>query len=206
MKCQKSEKWISDGMDRTLAVRKRRKLDSHLESCAPCRAYQLRLKKIQVEARDLSGPALSPDYWQNSIARLRANLERSRPAVQMEIPVRPRQAPAFFPALRWAWAGAASMLAVGVGLYFILFQGRGFMETSPLAFRDQVNSVYEKIGDNMDLETEFNSLVHTSIVEESGESGGEVKHLLYGNSLFLDSLSDEEIQILDAEISKVLKI
>jgi hypothetical protein len=76
----------------------------------------------------------------------------------------------------------------------------------PFAFPDQVNSLYEKIGDNTDLEAEFNSLIHASILEEAGEAGAEVKHLLYGNSLFLDSLSDEEVQILDAEISKVLKI
>ncbi len=206
MRCRKSEKWISDGIDGNLAVRKQRKLDAHVEACGSCRAYRRHLEKIQGEALNLSGPALSPEYWQDSIARLQANLARTGPAEQKEFKLRPRQAPAFSPGLRWAWAGAASVLAVGLGLYFMLFQGRGFLETSPRAFRDQVNSLYEMIGDNSDLEAEFNSLIRASILEEAGEAGAEVKHLLYGNSLFLDSLSDEEVQILDAEISKVLKI
>jgi hypothetical protein len=177
-----------------------------VETCGSCRAYRLHLEKIQGEAKSLPWPALSPEYWQDSIARLQANLARTAPAEQKEFKLRPRQAPAFFPGLRWAWAGAASVLAVGLGLYFMFFQGRGLLETSPLAFRDQVNSLYEMIGDNTNLEAEFNSLIRASILEEAGELGGEVKHLLYGNSLFLDSLSDEEVQILDAEISKVLKI
>ncbi len=206
MRCRKSEKWISDGIDGNLAVRKRRKLEAHVEVCGSCRAYRFHLEKIQGEARNLSEPVLPPEYWQDSIARIQANLARTGPAEQKEFKLRPRQAPAFSPGLRWAWAGAASVLAVGLGLYFVLFQGRGFLETSPLAFRDQVNMLYEKIGDNVDLEAEFNSLIRASILEEAGEPDGEVKHLLYGNSLFLDSLSDEEVQILDAEISKVLKI
>ena len=206
MRCRKSEKWISDGIDGNLAVRKRRKLDAHTEACGSCRAYRFHLGKLQDEAKRLPGPALSPEYWQDSIARLQANLARTGRAEQQEFKLRPRQAPAFFRGPRWAWAGAASFLAVGLGFYLVLFQGRGLLETSPLAFSDQINRLYEKIGDNVDLETEFNALIHASILEEAGELSGEVKHLLYGNTHFLDSLSDEEVQILDAEISKVLKI
>lgn len=206
MRCHKFEKWISDEIDGKLAVRKRRKLDAHLNACASCRSYGFRLEKIQSEALNLSGPARSPEYWQDSIARLQANLAKTGPAEQTEFKLRPRQAPAFFPGLRWAWAGAASVLAVGLGLYLMFFQERRVLEMYPFTFSDQVNSLYERIGDNTDLEAEFNSLIHASILEEAGEPDGEVKHLLYGNSLFLDSLSDEEVQILDAEISKVLKI
>ena len=206
MRCRKYEKWISDGIDGNLDVRKRWKLDTHVEACGSCRAYRLHLEKIQGEAKSLSGHAPSPEYWQDSITRLQANLAKAGPAEQNEFKLRPRQAPAFFPGLRWAWAGAASVLAVGLGLYLTLFQDRRVLEMYPFAFPDQVNSLYEKIGDNTDLEAEFNSLIHASILEEAGEAGAEVKHLLYGNSLFLDSLSDEEVQILDAEISKVLKI
>jgi len=206
MRCRKSEKWISDGIDGNLAVRKRRKLDAHTEACGSCRAYRFHLGKLQDEAKRLPGPALSPEYWQDSIARLQANLAGTGPAGQKEFKLRPRQAPAFFPGPRWAWAGAASVLAVGLGFYFMLFQGRGFLETSPLAFGDQVNTLYETIGDNTDLEETFNSLLHQTIVETAGEPSHEIKHLLYGNAFFLDSLTDEEVQILDAEISKVLKI
>lgn len=206
MSCQTFEKWISDGLDGSLSDRKRRKLDSHLGKCESCRNHEFGLKKLQSEAKRLPEPALPPAYWVDSIARLESRLAGAIPTGQKDVLRPARQAPAFFPGTRWAWAGAASVLALGLGLYFFIFQSRGFLEMSPLAFRDQVNSLYEKIGDNAELEMEFNSLIHASIVEEAGESDGGVKHLLYGNSRFLDSLSDEEIQILDAEISRALKI
>lgn len=206
MKCRKFEKWISDGMDGSLSVRKRDKLSSHVETCPSCRAYGIRLKKIQIEAKSLPGPTLSPAYWRDSIARLESNLAKSGTAVQTEFQLRARRSPLFFPGRRWAWAGAASVLALGLGFYLMLFQGRGPLETSPLAFGDQINRLYEKIDDNAELETEFNSMIHASILEEAGESDGEIRYLLYGNSHFLDSLSDEEILILDGEISKALNI
>jgi len=206
MSCRAFEKWISDGLDGNLSDRKRRKLDRHLGQCAACRSFELGLEKLQSEAKTLSDPIPPPAYWENAIARLESKLAAIDQAGRKAAPLPARQTPAFFPGVRWAWAGAASAIALGLGLYFFIFQSRGFVETSPLAFRDQVNSLYEKIGDNTDLETEFNSLIRASILEEAGESDGEVKHLLYGNSRFLDSLSDEEVQILDAEITRVLKI
>lgn len=206
MRCEKIEKWISDEIDGSLSRKKQRILAGHLANCASCRGYKQRLEKLQVEAKNLPLPVLAPGYWQESIAKLKANLEKAKPAEQKEFKLRPRQAPAFFPGRRWAWAGAASVLAVAMGLYFILFQAKVPLETFPAAFADQVNSLYEKIGGNSDLEEEFNSVLKASISEVAGESDGEVKHLLYGNSFFIESLSDEEVQLLDAEISKILKI
>jgi len=204
MKCRKVEKWISDDLDGTLSLRRQKKLRAHAAVCASCRAYGGRLKKIQAEAKRLPGPALPPAYWERSLSRLESSL--AGVGGQTVIKLRPGRTPAFFPALRWAWAGAASLLAVGLGLYLMFFQSRGPLVTTPLSFGDQINSLYERIGENAELETEFNSLLHASIVEEAGESDGDVKPLLYGSSRFLDSLSDEEILILDAEISRALKI
>jgi hypothetical protein len=206
MRCKKIEKWVSDEIDGSLSRKKQRILAGHLANCALCRGYKQRLEKLQSEAKNLPRPALAPGYWQESIAKLKANLEKAKPAEQKEFKLPPRQAPAFFPGRRWAWAGAASLLAVAAGLYFILFQSKVPLVTFPVAFADQVNSLYEKIGDNSDLEEEFNSVLKASIREVAGESDGEVKHLLYGNSFFIESLSDEEVQLLDSEISKVLNL
>ncbi len=208
MRCKKIEKWVSDEIDGSLSRKKQIILAGHLANCASCRGYRQRLRKLQVEAKNLPRPALPPEYWQESIAKLKANLESIKPAEKKEFKLRPRQAPAFFPAKRWswAWAGAASLLAVAAGLYFFLFQAKAPRETFPAAFADQVNSLYEKIGDNSDLEEEFNSVLKASIREVAGESDAEVKHLLYGNSFFIESLTDEEVRLLDSEINRVLKI
>jgi len=206
MRCKKIEKWISDKIDGNLSQRKEGVLGGHLADCASCRAYELRLEKLQSEAKNLPAPAVAPEYWQKSITRLKENLEKVSPSEQKEDRLRLRQSPAFYPGLRLAWAGAASVLAVAVGLYFILFNAKAPLEPYHFAFEDQVNGFYEKINNNTDLEAEFDSALRASIKEVSGESDGEIKHLLYGNSFFLDSLSDEEVQILDAEIKKVLKI
>ena len=157
MICRAFEKWISDGLDGNLSDRKRRKLDSHLGKCEACRSHESGSKKLQSGTKSLPEPVLPPAYWEDSIARLESRLAALAPAGQKDVPRPARQAPAFFPGARWARAGAASVLALGLGLYFFIFQSRGFLETSPLAFGDQVNALYEKIGDNAELETKFNS-------------------------------------------------
>lgn len=206
MRCKKTEKWISDGIDGNLSPKKQEALAAHLTKCSACRAYRLRLGKIDEGAKSLSAPALSPEFWRTSIDRLKANLEAAPSAKHKEFNLRPRQAPAFFPVMRWAWAGAASVLAVAVGLYFMIFAVKTPLEIYHFTFEETVNGLYETIGDNPDLENEFNSMLQASISEHADESAVEIKHLLYGNSFFIESLSDEEINLLDSHLKSELKI
>jgi len=206
MRCKKTEKWISDGIDGNLSPRKQEALAAHLAKCAACRAYRLRLGKIEEGAKSLSAPSLSPEFWRTLIERLKTNLEAAPSAKHKEPDLRPRQAPAFFPAMRWAWAGGASLLAVAVGLYFMIFAARTPLEIYHFTFEETVNGLYETIGDNSDLESEFNTMLQASISEHADESAVEIKHLLYGNSFFIESLSDEEINLLDSHLKSELKV
>jgi hypothetical protein len=203
MKCEKIKKWISDEIDRGLAVKNQKALEIHLSDCAECRAYQEHLKKIQRETKTLAAPVLAPGYWEESITRLKEKLETVEPRGK-KVPY--RSAPTLFHRFRWAWAGALMALAAAAGISLLLFKAQPSPEDYPLAFEDQVIHIYEKIAGNADLEQEFNSELQASIQEHSGEPDGEVRHLLYGNSFFLESLSDEEVELLDTALKKELKI
>jgi thiol-disulfide isomerase/thioredoxin len=197
------EKWISDRIDGKLSEKKRIVLDAHLTGCASCRAYEEHLEKIQDEARSLAAKAVAPEYWQASVVRLQAKLKAVADGGQKS---RYHQSPAFFPPARWAWIGAASLLVVALGLYVVFFRAGTPQEVYPYSYEETVNSIYREIGNNTDLEKEFNSALQASINEHAGEVAGEVNHLVYGNSFFLESLSEEEIKLLDSEIKKELKL
>jgi Putative zinc-finger len=201
MRCKKSERWISDRLGGTLPEAKRRRLDAHLAECSACRSALRRQERLQGAARGLAAPEKSPEYWENSIARLRAKLEAA-PAPQAA----GRPARALVPGPRWAWAGGFTTLAVAAGLFFLVLRGGVPVEFSPLAFEDSYGSLAEQIGDSSDMETGLDASLQTTIGEHAAGVDGEVHHLLYGRAEFLDSLSDEEVQVLDAELSRVLKI
>jgi hypothetical protein len=203
MRCKKIEKWISDRIDGKLAADKRALLDSHIASCASCRAYRERLENIQKESQCVLRPQLVPGYWQESLSRLKAGLEAEEKAGRKS---RERWAPAFFPKRRWAWAGAASLLVVALGLYFILFSPKPRQEIMAFSFEDAINRIDQEIKNNPELEKDFNSFIQDSIHEHVGEINELTNPFHYENSLFLESLNEEELQLLDSALKKELKL
>jgi anti-sigma factor RsiW len=201
MRCKKSERWISDRLDGTLAGAKARRLVAHLGECSACRSVLRRQERLQAAARGLAAPERSREYWENSISRLQAKLAAA-PAPR---PLRGRTR-AFVTSPRWAWAEAVTTFAVAAGLFFLVLRGGAPIEFQTLAFEDAYGNLAEQIGDSADLESSLNASLQLTIGEHAAGVDGEVHHLLYGHSEFLDSLSDEEVQVLDAELSRVLKI
>jgi len=201
MRCKKSERWISDSLGGTLPGAKRRRLEAHLAECSSCRTALRAQEKLQGAARVLAAPERGPEYWENSLARLRAKLESGLAPQAVRRPGR-----AFVPGPRWAWAGGATTLAVAAGLFFLVLRGGAPLEFSPLAFEDTYGSLAEQIGESADLERNLDTSLQTTIGEHAAGVDGEVHHLLYGRDDFLESLSDEEVRILETEINRVLKI
>jgi hypothetical protein len=198
MRCKKFEKWISDDLDGRLSLEKKAKLDTHLANCAACRSYEIRLRRIDEGTRSLEMPQPGGGYWESSIERLRAVLtaERdSRPALR-------KQYPAFLPLSRLARAGAFFVLALVTGLSLLLLRPgvRPLFEYLPLSSEDALGRLYENIGPNTDLEVDFEREIQASIAEHAGERPAEVKLLLAASSDFVESLSDEEIQVLETEL------
>lgn len=201
MRCKKCERWISDRLGGTLSEAKGQRLDAHLTECSACRSALRRQERLQGEARGLAAPERSREYWEDSISRLQAKLEAA-PAPRAAR----RWTRAFAPSPRWAWAEGITTLAVAAGLFFLILRGGVPLEYQTLAFDDGYGSLAEQIGDSVDLESRLDASLQTTIREHAAGVDGEALHLLYGHAEFLDSLSDEEVQVLDAELSRALKI
>jgi hypothetical protein len=199
MKCKRAEKWISDRMDGGLSGRRRRILDSHLGECERCRGYRRRLERIQAVAKNLPEPILSPERWENSLSRLESRIR----AAGSEN--RPRRAGFSRLARRWALAGAGLLLIGAVVLYLALVRPPAPGEIYSFSFEDSLNRISSQIGDDAELESRFAASLRKSIAEHAEPASDETKHLLYGDSLFVASLSDEEIEILGEAIEKDLK-
>jgi hypothetical protein len=201
MRCGTIEKWISDELDGDLSGRKIRRLDLHLAACAACRAYRNRLERLQREAGPLRAPSVPADYWETSVARLQQKIRSEAPA-----PATARPRPTLSPRMRWAWSGSAGLLAAAVFLVLAVFRMNPPLEPYPISFEEAVNGVFSQIGDNAELEKDFDVVVLASIREHAGPADDDVKRLLYGSSLFIDSLSDEEVKLLDEQVIWELKI
>ncbi len=203
MRCRKIEKWISDGIDERLSPEKQAILKTHLSGCASCRAYRERLETIHKESQRLFAPRVAPEHWQESLSRLKAGLEADELTGRKS---RERWMPEIFRKWRWAWAGAASLLVVALGLYFILSGPKARQEIMAFSFEDAVNGIDQEIKNNPELEKYFNSFIQDSIHEHVGEISELNNPFHYENSLFVESLNEEELQLLESALKKELKL
>lgn len=203
MRCRKIERWISDGIDERLSPEKQAILKAHLSECVSCRAYRERLATIHKESQRLFAPRVTPEYWQESLSRLKAGLEAEEKTGQKS---RERWMPSILPKRRWAWAGAALLLAAALGLYFIPSGRNARQEIMAFSFEDAVNGIDQEIKSNPELEKYFNSFIQDSIHEHVGEINEVANPFHYENSLFLESLNEEELQLLESALKKELKL
>lgn len=203
MRCRKIEKWISDGIDGKSSPEKQTILKTHLSECASCRAYRERLETIHKESQALFTPRVAPEHWQESLSRLKAGLEAEEKTGRTS---RERWMPAIFPKWRWSWAGAALLLAAALGLYFILSGPNGRQEIMAFSFEDAVNGIEQEIKNNPEFEKYINSFIQDSIHQHVGEISEVANPFHYENFLFLESLNEEELQLLESALKKELKL
>lgn len=194
MRCEKSKRWISDGLDGALVPVREKKLDAHLAVCPVCRSYRRGLDALQGEAKRAARLVQAAEYGQSGLDRL-AEMIKATPG-----PV--RKTPAFSPRGRWAWAGAASLLAAGGILYLTLAPSRTAPESFPASFEEGWSRIDVRLEENPDLAREFASSLQTSLREPLREARSEVLPLLDRHVLFLEDLSDEEVRLLNAELAK----
>lgn len=203
MRCRAVRRLISDEIDGRPAPRKRRSFEKHLAACLSCREYGERLRNLQARSARAGAPAVPAGYWEGSIARLREKIEMARTEAGGRVPIR-THAPAIFP--RWAWSGAAALLFAGIGLYFVLGPSDKMLDRFPLSHEEAAGRLVSMLGDDEDLEAEFADLIQASILENSGEEIEETRLLLYGDSRFLDGLSEDELLRLETHLDRELKI
>ncbi len=137
MRCRKARFLISEYTDGTLAPRKSARLESHLATCADCRAVHADLRALVGEARKLETPSVPDEAWPRIRAYLR---EAGAPA--------DRDGRAFY--LAPALAALALTVVAAGGVFVGLQLGRRPVMLSPeareqstLAKLDEAERYYE---------------------------------------------------------------
>jgi len=197
MGCKKYEKWISDSLDGELNVKRSRQLDSHLTQCSACRAYRERLHLLQQEAMRLENPDIPSGYWEEFSGKLAPRLRTRRP-----------EGPGLRPGWegwRWAWVGAAVLIASALSLVLILRRAPEAMESDVFSLERCLDRVYGEIGDDSQLADLFNLAVTNSLGEVAEADSPAARPMFVEDPFFLESLSEEELEFLNQEIEKEIK-
>jgi hypothetical protein len=196
MRCRNYEKWISDALDGALGERQKALLDLHLGKCPSCRAYHSRLSGIQREAVRLRKPAVAPLYWEELSSTVRSKLEAAELRRRQSNPVRL--------AWRWAWGAAALIGAVVLGLLLRPVPGPA-IDHDVFTFEACLSRLDQEIGDDAELAGNFNLVLLSSLRKDFSSARLEENPVFSEDSLFWESLSEEEWQILEQELKKELK-
>lgn len=147
----------------------------------------------------LTTPSPPAAYWEHFSARLRARLLAEGGEVERQ--ERPWRG------WRLAWAGAAAVLVVSLGLTFFLFlrprQGPG--ESLIFSYESFLNRVYQEIGVDDRLTDPFNLTILDFLVGGREEELSGLRLYFPEDPLFVESLSDEEVEFINREIELEMK-
>lgn len=197
--CEKYRRWLSDELDGELDAARARRLVAHLRGCPSCLLYKKKLKDLQEEAVGLGQPSPPPEYWKDFSTRLTSRLlAEAREKKQWTWRQR---------GVRYAWVGAATFLIAGLSLaFFLLFRPeRMAREATFLPFERFLEHVYQEIGGDYRLTELFNLAMMDFLGEEFGRNGPALRLYFPEDPLFVESLSEEEVEFVGREIEKETK-
>ncbi len=202
MRCKKIEHLISDGLDGRLSEKKRRRLDFHLTGCGPCQAYKSSLEKIQAVSMVPVEPVPSPEDFARSLSRLKTALQ-TRAGGDFG---KSRWAPGFFGPARWAWAGSAGILLLAGGIFFWPLRGRAPQDIFLFAETEALTSFSTSMVEDPDLAEAMGSAIQSSLVRTGDETRQDVDPLIADHSLFVESLTDDEVELLESLLREEIVI
>jgi len=186
---------MSDEMGGCLSERRRARLAAHIEKCRECRLYRTRLEIAGRESGKILHPVLGEGYWEDFETRLRSRLESAAIGPKQTVaPVRTLR-----PAWRWVWAGATvTVLAV----LAILVQPPRRPADVFLAFYpgEAVVSFENEMTGNPVMQENFNRILAASIEEAVRDSEAERNGVLWDDPLFWESLSLEEMEMIESDL------
>jgi len=196
MKCEHYQRWISDDLDGALAVKDRRKLESHLSSCAACWTYRQELALIQAEGGALEAGPVAADYFEEFSAAIETKLRQEKEVAGRVGPVAPRW--------KWAWVSVPLALALIFGIVFFRSGGDG-VRNEIFSFEACLDRVFEEIGGDEEIAADFSRSLSVSLLD-----GGEAVVLeddvdLWSEPFFWQSLSDEALGWIEEEIKKGIR-
>jgi hypothetical protein len=139
-----------------------------------------------------------------SMAKLKAGL---RLAVSEGIKPgsRPVRAPYAKPV--WAWAAASAALLVAVtGLYLLVLRPGPDIDIVPYAFSEAHSDIVLSVSGDDDLTAAFDSAIQASLGEGGTASVTTIEPLAGDTGRFLDSLTDDEVLLLDAALQEIIAL
>ena len=198
MRHKKIEKLLSNNIDGELPEKKKKVLETHLRKCSSCSSYAENIQRIHNEAKSLEKLEVSPVHWEEFTSRIKTEISFAKKEKLEGAP----------PFLRWkrAWAGAALLFVIVVGLFLYIIQSKTPQEVYVFSFENSLAKIYQEIGSDQELEELFNSVVLASIGETLEDSGWGDRPDFYENLILWESLTEEEMRFLESEIKKDTKL
>ncbi len=204
MRCENAKRLISDGLDGPLEGASKARLEAHLASCPSCTGYGTSLAKLHTGCRAIAPRSPEPERMVQSMARLKAGL---RLAVNDGIKPgsRPVRAPYAKPV--WGWAAASAALLVAVtGLYLLVLRPGPDIDLVPYAFSEAYSDIVLSVSGDDDLTAAFDSAIQASLGDGGTASVTTIEPLAGDEGRFLDSLTDDEVLLLDAALQEIIAL
>ncbi len=193
MRCERAARLISDSLDGALSSSRKARLAAHLAGCPDCRSRREGFLRLQAAAR-ASAPA------DPGSERMTRSLNRVMAAIREEpllAPARGRTGTG----LRWLPAGAAAtLLAAVAGLYLIFLRPAAAVDPVPYAYSDAGANLAVTLAEDEDLARAFGSVIGAELEENNGRFAAAVESRVIDTGHFLDSLTDDEVLILEAAL------
>ncbi len=194
MRCDKAIRLVSDGLDAEPGASRNDSLEAHLAGCPSCRARRAELVRLQAAARACA-PVPEPGDLSRSLSRVQESIRREA-AVTLAAGAGPKRA-------GWGWlpaGAAASLLAAAAGAYLLFLRPSTTVEALPYAYADARSSLVVSLSGDDDLASAFDSALGAELAESNGRFSAAVESRSVDTGRLLDSLTDDEVTILEAAL------
>ncbi len=198
MRCRKIEKLLSNNIDSELPEKKNKILETHLRTCSSGISYAENIERLHKHAKNLERLEVSPVYWEEFTSRIKTEISYAQQEKIRGLPLFLRR--------KWAWAGAALLFVIVVGLFLYLTQNKTPQEVYVFSFENSLAKIYQEIGSDPELEQLFNSVILASLGEILEDSGWGERPDFYENLMLWENLTEEEMRYLESEIKKDNKL
>jgi len=154
------------------------------------------MARLQVMSREIAPAAPAGEKMVQSMAKLKANLRLSNPVYRK---------PLSRPNLAWA-ALSFGLIFSFIGLYLTVMRPGPAIDIIPYAPSDTHSDFVLSLSSDDALAAAFDSAIQSSLGENESAPEAAVEPLAAEAGIFLDSLTDEEVALLDLALQELLAL